>query len=55
MERLPEPGLAAPTTVEGLALIGHANSLQDGYHAVQRARCRVEYSKITGWCNRPLR
>jgi peptide/nickel transport system substrate-binding protein len=40
-----------PNAVEGLALIGHANSLGDGYYSVQRARCGAEYSKITGWCN----
>lgn len=37
--------------VEGLALIAHANSLQDGFHAVQRARCGFEYSNVTGWCD----
>lgn len=37
--------------VEGIALIGHANSLQDGYHAIQRSRCGQEYSLITGWCD----
>lgn len=40
-----------PANVEGLAMIGHANSLGDGYHAVQRAQCGDEFSKITGWCD----
>lgn len=40
-----------PSKIEHLALIGHANSLQDGYHAVQRARCGLEYSDKTGWCD----
>ncbi|MDP0926157.1 ABC transporter substrate-binding protein [Paracoccus onubensis] len=40
-----------PNTIDGIALIGHANSLQDGYHAVQRARCGFEFSLKTGWCD----
>ena len=41
-----------PNAIEGLALIGHANSLQDGYHALQRARCGFEFAEKTGWCNK---
>ncbi|WP_102958158.1 ABC transporter substrate-binding protein [Mangrovicella endophytica] len=41
-----------PNKIEHLALIGHANSLQDGYHAVQRARCGLEFSNKTGWCDK---
>lgn len=41
-----------PNKIEGLALIGHSNSLQDGFHAVQRARCGYEFSKKTGWCDK---
>lgn len=40
-----------PNEVEGLGFIGHANSLQDGYHALQRARCGFEFSLKTGWCD----
>ncbi|QOG08439.1 ABC transporter substrate-binding protein [Aureimonas sp. OT7] len=40
-----------PYKVEHLGLIGHANSLQDGYHAVQRARCGYDFANRTGWCN----
>lgn len=40
-----------PNKIEGLALIGHANSLQDGFHAVQRARCNYEFAEKTGWCD----
>lgn len=40
-----------PNDIEGLGFIGHANSLQDGYHAVQRARCGFEFSLKTGWCD----
>jgi peptide/nickel transport system substrate-binding protein len=41
-----------PNKIEGLALIGHSNSLQDGFHAVQRARCGYEFSKKTSWCDK---
>lgn len=40
-----------PNRIEHLGLIGHANSLQDGYHAVQRARCGQEFALKTGWCD----
>lgn len=40
-----------PDNIEHLGLIGHANSLQDGYHAVQRARCGFDFANKTGWCN----
>jgi peptide/nickel transport system substrate-binding protein len=40
-----------PHKIEHLCLIGHANSLEDAYQAVQRARCGLEFSLETGWCD----
>lgn len=37
--------------IEDIALIGYANSLQDGYHALHRAQCGHEFSRKTGWCD----